>query len=466
MADGNAGLAIAVSTLLLLVSLGGAGYYFATRTPDSPPPNEGNNSPTEPIDNGNNTQAIICADNQREIFGENLAVVIGCEDISPPTNASFEFNSIEVTLGSITGINWSIDGDSPFVFTVDCSDSAAQLHIGEGDGEPAWLVTANEIGISTCDVEVTNKGGSTNLSLEIIVVDMAPFALNYQPSTHILTKGEPFTIFAYYEQGEPTSWESSPPMPPGLELRDDGAIIGAPTTLMPATTYTITGSNDGGTDSTNITITVHDQAPDLITYLEEELILTLGEQMNDMIPSHIGGDVVSWEVDPSLPSGLNFSHVTGRIYGTPDTLYERSAHIVYANNSGGYGAIILQITVNDKTVESIDYGSQDFDLVFGASTLNITPSTSGGTPVSWGIEPALAMGLQLDAQNGILIGSADEITPWVNHTIWANNSGGSFSTWLNIRISNMTPDNISWEGGLEQILEANKSVSISAINNG
>ncbi len=466
MADGNAGLAIAVSALLLLVSLGGAGFYLINRTPDSPPTDQGNDTPTIPIDEGNKTQPIICADNQREIFGDDLSVVIRCDNIIPPSNASFESDTIQVTLGSITGLNWSIEGDPAFVFAINCSDSAAQLRQGQGDNEPSWDIIANEIGITTCDVEVTNKGGSTNLSLEVIVVDMAPFSLNYLPSTHILTKGNPFTIFADYEQGEPTSWESSPPMPPGLELRDDGAIIGAPTTLMPATTYTITGSNDGGSDSTEITITVHDQTPSLITYLEEDLFLTLGEQMNDMSPSHNGGDVLSWEVDPALPSGLNISYVTGRIYGTPDALYERSAHFVYANNSGGYAAIILQITVNDKPVESIDYGSQDFDLVFGVSTLNVTPTTSGGTAVSWSIEPPLPSGLQLDTQNGTLGGSADEITPWVNHTIWANNTGGSFSTWLDIRIANMTPNNISWDGGLEHILEANNSVSISAINNG
>ena len=466
MADGNAGLAIAISALLLLVSLGGAGFYLINRAPDSPPADEGNNTPTEPIDEGNNTLPIICADNQREIFGDNLSVVIGCDNITPPNNASFETDSIQVTLGSITGLNWSIDGDSEFVFTIDCSDSAAQLRQGQSESEPAWIIIANEIGITSCDVEVTNQGGSTNLSLEIIVTDMAPSSLNYQPSTHILTKDDPFTIFANYEQGEPTSWESSPQMPPGLELRDDGAIIGAPTTLMPATTYTITGSNDGGSDSTEITITVHDQAPSLITYLDEDLILTLGEQMNDMIPSHNGGDVLSWEVDPPLPSGLNISRVTGRIHGTPDVLYERSSHIIYANNSGGYAALVLQITVNDKSVESIDYGSQDFDLVFGVSTLNVTPTTSGGTAVPWSIEPPLPTGLQFNTQNGALTGSADEITPWINYTIWANNSGGSFGAWLNIRIANMTPDNISWEGGLEQILAANKSVSISAINNG
>ena len=293
MADGNAGLAIAISALLLLVSLGGAGFYLINRAPDSPPPDDGNNTPIEPIDNENNTQPIICADNQREIFGDNLSVVIGCDNITPPNNASFETDSIQVTLGSITGLNWSIDGDSEFVITIDCSDSAAQLRQGQSESETAWIIIANEIGITSCDVDVTNQGGSTNLSLEIIVTDMAPSSLAYQPSTHILTKGVPFTIFANYEQGEPTSWESSPPMPPGLELRDDGAIIGAPTTLMPATTYTITGSNDGGSDSAEITITVHDQAPNLITYIDEDLILTLGEQMNDMIPSHNGGDVLS-----------------------------------------------------------------------------------------------------------------------------------------------------------------------------
>ena len=46
MADGNAGLAIAVSALLLLVSLGGAGFYLINRTPDSPPTDQGNDTPT------------------------------------------------------------------------------------------------------------------------------------------------------------------------------------------------------------------------------------------------------------------------------------------------------------------------------------------------------------------------------------------------------------------------------------
>jgi hypothetical protein len=473
MAEGNPTIAIAVATLLLLVSVGGAGYYFANNFPDTKPQdNDEENKTAEPTEPETPPPVIECANNQREIFGDNLSIVIGCVDIIPPSNASFESDSIQVTLGSITELNWSIDGDNSqeleqtFEIQINCSDSAAQLRQSQEQDGADWIITAIEIGTSICDVNVSNHGGSTNLSIEIIVVDTAPFSLSYLPATHVLTKDEPFTIFPYYEQGEPTSWESNPPMPPGLELRDDGAIIGAPNTLMPATTYTITASNVGGSDSTNFTISVHDQAPTLITYLEDELILTIGEQMNDMIPNHGGGDVLGWEVDPPLPSGLDFSQVSGRISGTPTTLYERSSHIVYANNSGGYAAIILQITVNDKTVESIDYGSQDFDLVFGYSTLNITPITNGGNPVNWSIEPPLALGLQFDLQFGTIYGDADEITPWVNHTIWANNSGGSFSTWLNIRIANMTPENISWLGGNEHVLAANQSITISAINGG
>ena len=463
------GLAIAVAALFCLVSLSGAIFYIINEYPETPPINSGDDTDAEQNETIVEPPLIICLDHQRNIFDENHSRVIGCEDVIPPHKASFGAPSIQVTRGSITGLNWRIDGDGSFDTKVNCSDSSARLRPAPTQGQNSgydWIITANEIGNSNCDIEVINVAGSINISLEIIVVDMAPQNLQYNPLANLLIKGQPFSIFPYFERGEPTTWESSPPMPPGLELRSDGAIFGTPTTLMPATTYTITASNSGGHDSVNLTLTVHDRPPSSITYLDDELILTLGEQMYDAIPSHSGGAVLRWQVDPQLPAGLEFSNISGRISGTPTSLYPRSSHFVYANNSGGFAVVVLQITVNDLPVDSIDYGSQDFDLIFQFSNLNITPITTGGAPTNWQIEPDLPNGLNFSNQNGAIQGDANQITELVNYTIWANNSGGSFATWVNIRIANMTPENISWQGGFEHILAANKSVTIQAFNDG
>ena len=45
---------------------------------------------------------------------------------------------------------------------------------------------------------------------------------------------------------------------------------------------------------------------------------------------------------------------------------------------------------------------------------------------------------------------------WVTYDIWANNTGGSSSTQIMIKITNQIPSNISWPSE-ELILESNSS---------
>ena len=71
-----------------------------------------------------------------------------------------------------------------------------------------------------------------------------------------------------------------------------------------------------------------------------------------------------------------------------------------------------------------------------------------------------------EGADGRIHGSADTLHPWTNHSIWANNTGGTFQTWLEVHVADMTPGNITWPSGTEYVLEANKSFSSSPVNLG
>ena len=464
MAEGNPSLAIAIAALFLGLSMGGAIFYFSTTLPNENQIIDGGGDEIEPEPEPE--PPIECSIDEREVLDENLTSVIGCEKIIAPHNVTFELQSITITRGNSAIINWTIDGDYAPPTLQPCSDSSASLQLIHKPIMNSLTVIGNDIGNSTCVVEFTNLAGTLNYTIFIQVIDLPPSNLQYHHPAFILTIDEPFTIFPNYENGEPTNWEANPPLPQGLQLREDGAIIGSPTVLIPATSFEITASNQGGFDKTTITLTVHDKSPDSVNYLDSELILTLGEEMIDASPSHLGGDVVQWEIDPQLPNGLSFSNTTGRISGTPMILYEMTQHIVYANNSGGFDVTILSLTVIDNPVISIDYGTNKLDLVVAISSVNVTPYTNGGEPVLWGIEPSLAHGLEFDVFSGRISGIGDTVRPWTNHTIWANNSGGHYSSWLEVRVVNITPNNISWEDGTEHVLAANQSIELYAVNGG
>ena len=93
-----------------------------------------------------------------------------------------------------------------------------------------------------------------------------------------------------------------------------------------------------------------------------------------------GGIVVSWEISPSLPSGLSFDN--GTIYGRPFTNMSATTYTVYANNSGGSASAGLTLTINEPT-PNIDYNPDNYTLTNGTSVeinpylLSNPPSGSG-----------------------------------------------------------------------------------------
>jgi ELWxxDGT repeat protein len=78
--------------------------------------------------------------------------------------------------------------------------------------------------------------------------------------------------------------------------------------------------------------------------------------------TNTGGNVTSWAINASLPSGLTFSTTNGSIYGTPTELWTQTSYMVWANNSGGQSVAYLNITVNDQMPGPFEYNPENNTL--------------------------------------------------------------------------------------------------------
>ena len=262
--------------------------------------------------------------------------------------------------------------------------------------------------------------------------------------------------------GTITSWAINASLPTGLTFSTtNGSIYGTPTQLWTQTAYMVWANNSGGSSVAYLNITVVDEVPTL-SYSPTSLNLTNNTVSSDLplIPTITGpGEVTSWAINASLPTGLTFSTTNGSIYGTPTELWTQTAYMVWANNSGGSSVAYLNITVVDE-LPTLSYSPENLTLTKGQSSTDLPLNatiTGSGAITSWAISPALPSGLNFGTSNGTVWGIPTVLqTTAVTYTIWANNSGGSENATINITIVDelpgpfeYNPENSTWTNNSE-----------------
>ena len=160
--------------------------------------------------------------------------------------------------------------------------------------------------------------------------------------------------------------------------------------------------------------------------------------MTPHTPSNIGGDVVSWEVEPGLPNGLSINSLTGEISGTPTTPQSAFVYTIWANNTGGSNTFNLTLTVID--IPAIITPSESTIIAtIGEQIETVQINVTGGEVIDWGIHPELPDGITFDIINRTIFGASTVLSPETTYTIWANNSGGSQSSSITITIVDIPP---------------------------
>ena len=268
--------------------------------------------------------------------------------------------------------------------------------------------------------------------------------LSYAQGSSSLSLGQAYSLPISVANGEvTTSYSLAGTLPSGMNFESsNGTIWGTPTVTMSSTTYTVTANNSAGTYSTSFSLTVQDIAPYDLSFASEDLTLTKGAAMSPNLPTVSGGTVTSWEVSPSLPTGMALNPTDGTISGTPSVLQTTAVnHTVWANNTGGSSSTTVSITVLDA-VPGITYDPSSLTLTNNSAhpSLPLSPTVTGaGAITSWGINTTLPSGLDFGTTNGTIWGVPTELMPSRTYTIFGNNSGGSNSTTLTLVVQDQVP---------------------------
>ena len=110
-------------------------------------------------------------------------------------------------------------------------------------------------------------------------------------------------------------------------------------------------------------------------------------------------------VTPALPAGLVLDGATGAVAGTPTALSPAAMYVVTAANDGGSTSATVSVTVNDVAPANLAYSRNPATYTKGTAITSNTPSSTGGTVVSYAVNPPLPAGLSLSPSTGVITGT-------------------------------------------------------------
>ena len=93
---------------------------------------------------------------------------------------------------------------------------------------------------------------------------------------------------------------------------------------------------------------------------------------------------------------------------------------------------------------TIEYNPDNQIVVNNSLMIPMIPTTDGGEIETWEINASLPNGVTFDNTNGSLYGTPTELWPITSYTIWANNSGGSANTTINLTVIDQVPTDFSY----------------------
>ena len=301
---------------------------------------------------------------------------------------------------------------------------------------------------TVCTVTGENSYGNTTVAIEIAVVaDIGrPKDLNYTSpvtyytNTPISNNTESHTsgnIFEFTVVG-------SNPLPDGLSIDPTtGAIYGTPSALPQVETIvTVRACNScSACDEKDIAITVECDGtePSGLSYPTTDGDYVINTTITPNTPS-ISGTVTSYDINDTLPAGMEFNTTTGTISGTPLVFQETKSYSVTATYScsGTTTTTEISITVQCPGTEpsGLSYPTTDGDYVINTTITPNTPSISG-TVTSYDINDTLPAGMEFNSTTGTISGAPTAAQVSKSYSVTATYAclGTSITTDISITVT-------------------------------
>ena len=232
--------------------------------------------------------------------------------------------------------------------------------------------------------------------------------------------------------GTPTSC-SIANLPAGLTATVAGngcAISGTATAPLAQSSYTLSASNDDGTATITIDLSVI--APPVLTVPSNAFVFTVDVASTNTVAGS-GGTPASCSI-AGLPAGLTAT-VAGNgcaISGTATAQSAQSSYTLTARNDDGTATITIDLSVIDPPV--LTAPSDAFVFTLDVASTN-TVAGSGGTPTSCSIANLPAGLTATVAGNGCAIsGTATAPLAQSSYTLSASNDDGTTTITIEIQI--------------------------------
>ncbi len=290
---------------------------------------------------------------------------------------------------------------------------------------------------------------SPNSSLDQSANAVAPPTIqeiNYSvnPATYIVNKPISNNIVRS-TGGTPTTFSVTPNLPMGLVMDPNtGIISGTPTSAKAATKYTVSASNLSGTVKYVLSISVVVESPQNLTYASNPVSYVAGSAVTPNTPGFSGGMPTSYTVSPSLPQGMSLNSTTGVISGTPAAAQAALNYMITASNSSGSTTISLNLAITAALLAptNLSYSNNSAAYPLNTAINYNSPTSSGGSPTFYSVNPGLPLGLMLNSMTGVISGTPTVAQAATNYTITASNSTGSTTKVVNISVILESPRNL------------------------
>lgn len=294
-------------------------------------------------------------------------------------------------------------------------------------------------------ISATSNGKSVSGHLLIAVKEPAISAVSYSPATLSCQVGQACASpTPTVTGGAPSAFTSSPTLPAGLTIDlASGLISGTPTSPSSSASFTITATNESGSATTTLAITVDDVGPSGLIYATSNAVCTLGQPCALSRPHNDGGAVASFSIAPALPTGLTFDTATGAIAGTASQLSAPTDYAITATNAWGSTSTTLRLAVNDVAPSALTYAVTSLSCTKGQVCSLAKPVAMGGAITLFSVD-FLPSGLVLDLSTGAISGTPTVLVSARAITITATNTGGSTSATLTLVVADLAPTALTY----------------------